>query len=221
MAPARTLPIPRVCCSPGFSRCILATSSMILRVIRLNLCPMSEQRKIGWISGSSMAPSDSGAISMYTRRWLTSRDTQIHACAWSCLAPFSKTPDWPNACFTCSSRRRKGGVQMTWADFYLICFFLGFALSLLSLVGSLHLHIPHFDFHIGGDHGHGLHGDASHTGEASRINFGTIAAFLAWFGGTGYVLARFSSFWSLLALGMACVSGLIGAAIVFFFLARI
>ena len=110
---------------------------------------------------------------------------------------------------------------MTWADFYLICFFLGFALSLLSLVGSLHLHIPHFDFHIGGDHGHGLHGDASHTGEASRINFGTIAAFLAWFGGTGYVLARFSSFWSLLALGMACVSGLIGAAIVFFFLARI
>lgn len=111
---------------------------------------------------------------------------------------------------------------MTWADFYLICFFLGFALSLLSLVGSLHLHIPHFDFHIGGDHGHGLHhGDAGHTGEASRINFGTVAAFLAWFGGTGYVLARFSSFWSLLALGIACTSGLVGAAIVFFFLAKI
>jgi membrane protein implicated in regulation of membrane protease activity len=110
---------------------------------------------------------------------------------------------------------------MTWADFYLICFFLGFALSLLSLVGSLHLHIPHFDFHIGGDHGHGLHGDAGHTGEASRINFGTVAAFLAWFGGTGYVLARFSSFWSLLALGIASASGLVGAVIVFFFLAKI
>jgi membrane protein implicated in regulation of membrane protease activity len=109
---------------------------------------------------------------------------------------------------------------MTWANFYLICFFLGFALSLLSLVGSLHLHIPHFDFHIGGDHGlH--HGDAGHHGEASRINFGTVAAFLAWFGDTGYVLARFSSFWSLLALTLACASGLVGAAIVFFFLAKV
>jgi membrane protein implicated in regulation of membrane protease activity len=111
---------------------------------------------------------------------------------------------------------------MTWADFYLICFFLGFVLSLLSLVGSLHLHIPHFDFHIGGDHGHGLHhGDAGHNGEASRINFGTVAAFLAWFGGTGYVLARFSGFWSLLALAVASASGLVGAAIVFFFLAKV
>ena len=111
---------------------------------------------------------------------------------------------------------------MTWANFYLICFFLGFVLSLLSLVGSLHLHIPHFDFNIGGDHGHGLHhGDAGHHGEASRINFGTVAAFLAWFGGTGYVLARFSGFWSLLALAVACASGLVGAAIVFFFLAKV
>jgi membrane protein implicated in regulation of membrane protease activity len=108
---------------------------------------------------------------------------------------------------------------MTWSDFYLICFFLGFVLSLLSLLGSLHLDLPHFDFHIGGDHAHAPHGlDASH---APRINFGTIAAFLAWFGGTGYVLARFSSFWSLLALGIACMSGLVGAAVVFFFLAKV
>jgi membrane protein implicated in regulation of membrane protease activity len=109
---------------------------------------------------------------------------------------------------------------MTWANFYLICFLLGFALSLLSLVGSLHLHLPHFDFHIGGD-AHAPHTDGGHTGETSRINFGTVAAFLAWFGGTGYVLARFSSFWSLLALGLACASGLVGAAIVFFFLAKV
>jgi membrane protein implicated in regulation of membrane protease activity len=110
---------------------------------------------------------------------------------------------------------------MTWTNFYLICFFLGFALSLLSLVGSLHLHLPHFDFHIGGDHAGAPHTDAGHTGEPSRINFGTVAAFLAWFGGTGYVLARFSSFWSLLALGLACASGLVGAATVFFFLAKV
>jgi membrane protein implicated in regulation of membrane protease activity len=110
---------------------------------------------------------------------------------------------------------------MTWTNFYLLCFFLGFALSLLSLLGSLHVHLPHFDFHIGGDYGHAPHTPGGHTGEASRINFGTVAAFLAWFGGTGYVLARFSSFWSLLALGLASASGLVGAAIVFFFLAKV
>ena len=110
---------------------------------------------------------------------------------------------------------------MTWTNFYLLCFFLGFVLSLLSLLGSLHLHLPHFDFHIGGDYGDAPHPHGGHTSEASRINFGTVAAFLAWFGGTGYVLARFSSFWSLLALGLASASGLVGAAIVFFFLAKV
>jgi membrane protein implicated in regulation of membrane protease activity len=110
---------------------------------------------------------------------------------------------------------------MTWADFYLVCFFLGFALSLLSIVGGLHLDLPHFDFHIGGDHAHAPQSGGEHAGEASRINFGTVAAFLAWFGGTGYMLARFSSFWSLIALGLASASGLVGAAIVFFFLAKV
>jgi hypothetical protein len=110
---------------------------------------------------------------------------------------------------------------MTWADFYLICFFLGFVLSLLSLLGSVHLDLPHFDFHLGGDHVHGHHPGGADASTAPRINFGTISAFLAWFGGTGYVLARFSSFWALLALGIACVSGLVGAAIVFYFLAKI
>jgi membrane protein implicated in regulation of membrane protease activity len=110
---------------------------------------------------------------------------------------------------------------MTWADFYLICFFLGFALSLLSLLGSLHLHLPHLDLHIGGHHAHAPHMGGGHTGEIAPINFGTVAAFLAWFGGTGYLLARFSSFWFLLGFGIACASGLIGAAIVFFFLAKV
>jgi membrane protein implicated in regulation of membrane protease activity len=110
---------------------------------------------------------------------------------------------------------------MTWADFYLICFFLGFALSALSLFGSFHIDLPHFDFHVGGDHAHGHHAGVGDSTHAPRINFGTISAFLAWFGGTGYLLARFSGFWSVLALGLAFVSGLIGATIVFYFLAKI
>jgi membrane protein implicated in regulation of membrane protease activity len=108
---------------------------------------------------------------------------------------------------------------MSWADFYLLCFVLGFVLSVISLLGSLDLHLPHFHLHLGGSHGHTLHG-AGHGGEVAPINFGTIAAFLAWFGGTGYLFARFSTFWFVVALGIAGVSGLIGAAAVFFFLAK-
>ena len=37
---------------------------------------------------------------------------------------------------------------MTLADFYLVCFVVGFFLSLLMfLAGGLHLHIPHFHGH--------------------------------------------------------------------------
>jgi membrane protein implicated in regulation of membrane protease activity len=108
---------------------------------------------------------------------------------------------------------------MTWSDFYLICFALGFILSLLSFLGSAHLHLPHIDFHIGG-HAHAPHAGGG-AGEITLINFGTVSAFLAWFGGAGYLLTRFYSFWFLIAFGLACLSGLVGAALIFFFLAKV
>src|SRR5260370_2534989 len=99
---------------------------------------------------------------------------------------------------------------MTWEAFYLCCFLIGFALSLLSfLSGAMHLHLPH------GLHGHASHGAiarGSGRGAQSPLNFGTIAAFLAWFGGTGYLLTRYSSILALLALAVAFFSGLGGAA---------
>ena len=111
---------------------------------------------------------------------------------------------------------------MTWADFYLICFLVGFGLSFIAAVtGSMHLHLPHLHFHVpdihmpDGDIGHGG------AGEASPFNFGTIAAFMAWFGGTGYLLTRFYSVWFLAALGCATVSGIGGAAMVFWFFAKV
>jgi membrane protein implicated in regulation of membrane protease activity len=112
---------------------------------------------------------------------------------------------------------------MTWADFYLICFLLGLALSLLSvLTGSAHLHLPHV--HV--PHVHVPHVDAPHlhTPDSEGIpwlNFGTMTAFLAWFGGTGYLLERFYAVWFLVALAIAILSGLGGAAIVFWFLAKL
>ena len=58
---------------------------------------------------------------------------------------------------------------MTWADFYLVCFVVGFFLSaLMFLGGGLHLHFPHVHFHA---HGH-IHGHAAsaHGGRGSQIS---------------------------------------------------
>lgn len=101
---------------------------------------------------------------------------------------------------------------MNWLDLYLFCFVVGFALSLLAvLFGSAHLHFPHL---------HATH--MPHTGGALQwFNFGTIAAFLAWFGGIGYMLERYSHIWVGAVLGIAALSGLAAASTIFWFLAKV
>jgi membrane protein implicated in regulation of membrane protease activity len=111
---------------------------------------------------------------------------------------------------------------MNWSELYLVCFLVGFGLSLLSLLaGNAHLHLPHLHLHVqhGGHIGHG-HGGGDGRG-ASWFNLGTLAAFLAWFGGTGYLLEHYYSVWFLLALGIATLSGLGGASVVFWFLSKL
>jgi membrane protein implicated in regulation of membrane protease activity len=112
---------------------------------------------------------------------------------------------------------------MTWANVYLVCFLVGFILSLLSVVsGSLHLpHLPHLDLHHGVPHIHVGHAHGGGHSGVSVINFGTIAAFLAWFGGTGYLLTEYSALWFLTALTVSAASGVAGAALVFWFLAKV
>jgi membrane protein implicated in regulation of membrane protease activity len=108
---------------------------------------------------------------------------------------------------------------MTWADVYLVCFLVGFTLSLFSvLAGSFHVHLPHLDLHHGMPQ---VHAGDGHGVGLSFINFGTIAAFLAWFGGTGYLLAEHSALWFVTALAVSTVSGVAGAALVFWFLAKV
>ena len=118
---------------------------------------------------------------------------------------------------------------MTIADLYLICFVVGFLLSVLSFVfGNLHLHLPHIHFHLGhaphvphapgAPHVGGAHGAG--TAELPIINFGTITAFLAWFGGIGYLLTRYSSWLATISLLVAIFGGMIGAAIVFFMVSK-
>ena len=108
---------------------------------------------------------------------------------------------------------------MTWSTFYLICFLVGFGMSAVSLLsGSIHLHMPHLHFDHGIHLGH-AHNGASHG--ASLFNLGTLAAFLAWFGGTGYLLDHYYGVWFVVALGVATLSGLGGASVVFWFLAKV
>jgi membrane protein implicated in regulation of membrane protease activity len=106
---------------------------------------------------------------------------------------------------------------MTWSNFYLTCFLVGFGLSALALLaGSVHLHLPHLHFH------HGIH--LPHGPRAQSLpwfNFGTLAAFLAWFGGTGYLLEHYYGVWFVAALAFATLSGLAAAAAVFWFLAKV
>ncbi len=99
---------------------------------------------------------------------------------------------------------------MTWPGFFLGCLVFGFMLSALSfLAGSAHIHIHGF---------HGPHGGARGGG---KINFGSIAAFVTWFGGVGYVLTRLFRLGLMLVLAGAVLAGLAGAAIVLWFIAKV
>jgi membrane protein implicated in regulation of membrane protease activity len=122
---------------------------------------------------------------------------------------------------------------MNWEIFYLVCFVVGFAFTALSfLSGTLHFHfhLPHGHFHLGG--AQGGHGAAHHGGGAARAGQGvrggqfpffnpmSIAVFLAWFGGTGYLLVHLRHIWAFAGLALASLAGLAGAGIVFLFVAK-
>ncbi len=112
---------------------------------------------------------------------------------------------------------------MTWADFYLVCFVVGLFLSVVMfLAGGAHL--PHVHVHLPGMHGdfgvgHGA--SAGHGGQIGPINPITLTAFLAWFGGTGYLLSRHSGLAYASALIVAILAGTGGAAIIYLFMAKV
>src|SRR5215469_9737245 len=118
---------------------------------------------------------------------------------------------------------------MTWSDFYLLCFLVGFSLSVLSfLAGAVHLHLPfrmHLPFHGAHlDHGgvvHGAGGSLKGGAHLSWFNVSTLLAFLAWFGGVGYILSKHSHLIALACLLLATLAGLFAGAVVFKFMARV
>src|SRR5260370_22679240 len=109
---------------------------------------------------------------------------------------------------------------MSWFDFYLLCFLVGFSLSVLSfLAGAVLIHLPfkmHLPFH-GTHHGgagasHGGLGSGTHI---SWFNASSAMAFLAWFGGTGYLLTRHSHLFVVVSLFLFTVARLAAGGVVF------
>jgi hypothetical protein len=97
---------------------------------------------------------------------------------------------------------------VNWLDFYLICFAVGGGFSLMALMGNT-FHAPHLHLHHGGGHAGGV------------FNMGTFAAFLLWFGAAGYLITRFETWWFVWGLLFSGLLGLIGASMVFYFIARV
>jgi membrane protein implicated in regulation of membrane protease activity len=112
---------------------------------------------------------------------------------------------------------------MNWETFYLTCFLVGVTLSLLAFVGGS-VHFPHAHFHL--SHGHavpgigGGHAGVSRGPEMPLFNFATVTAFLAWFGGTGYLLTRHSGLLVTVIILLAIAAGVSGSAIVFWFIVK-
>jgi hypothetical protein len=99
---------------------------------------------------------------------------------------------------------------MTWELFFLACFAFGFVFCLAAFLGgSAHFHL-HFH-HVHGPHGHG----------GGHFNFGTIAAFLTWFGGAGYILTNWGGVGLVVVLMLAGLVGFAGAVLLFLFTAKV
>ena len=116
---------------------------------------------------------------------------------------------------------------MTWSDFYLFCFIVGFALSVLSFfAGAVHIHLPftmHLPFHLGhhGGVGGSVRGGLRGGMHVSWFNASTTMAFLAWFGGTGYLLTRHAHVVALASLAISTIAGLVAGTVVFKFMAKL
>jgi hypothetical protein len=127
---------------------------------------------------------------------------------------------------------------VTFSNLYLFCFLVGFTLSVLTfLAGAVHLHLPfrlhlpvhgagagvHGGAHAGTSSSHGVaaKGSSPHGAHVSWFNASTILAFLAWFGGAGYILTRASHLVATVSLGLAILAGLAAGTIVYRFMLKL
>ena len=116
-----------------------------------------------------------------------------------------------------------------WEGFYFACFVAGLLLSVISLVGGM----GHISWHFHGFHlphathvPHGaVHGTSAGNGSnATSVpwwNAFSIMVFLCWFGAAGYLLTRYGTFVAGMVFVIAAACGLVGGALVFWFMAKV
>jgi membrane protein implicated in regulation of membrane protease activity len=112
-----------------------------------------------------------------------------------------------------------------WEGFYFACFIAGLLLSVISLVGGM----GHINWHFHGFHlphathvPHGASGsNGSDSGNVPWWNAFSIMVFLCWFGAAGYLMTRYGTLVAGMVFLLAALCGLIGGALVFFFLAKV
>jgi membrane protein implicated in regulation of membrane protease activity len=107
---------------------------------------------------------------------------------------------------------------MNWPQMFLGCFVVGFVLSAMSFafgIIDMHVHFP-WETHVHIGHAH-----AGHMHGLGPINFATITAFVAWFGGAGYLLTTQFRWLTVPAVVAAVPVGFTGAAIVFLLMTKV
>jgi hypothetical protein len=115
---------------------------------------------------------------------------------------------------------------------FLGAFLFGILFTVISLIlGALDIGLDHGghggDIGHGGDVGHGGHAD--HTGYfghdggdiSSYVNVSTVLAFIAWFGGIGYLARNGAGWTALVSVVLAVFGGLAGAYLIYLVFARI
>lgn len=91
--------------------------------------------------------------------------------------------------------------------------------------GASQAGLNHGEIHAAGHEG--LHGgqdggeDRATDSHVSPVNVSTVMAFLTWFGGAGYILRVYAGVLGVLSVAVATLAGLVGGAVIFFFLVRV
>jgi membrane protein implicated in regulation of membrane protease activity len=108
---------------------------------------------------------------------------------------------------------------MNWPQIFLGCFVVGFVLSAMSFafgVIDMHVHFPwEGHVHVGGGP------ESAQFHAMGPINFATVTAFIAWFGGAGYLLTTQFKWLTVPALVAAVPVGFTGSATVFLLMAKV
>jgi hypothetical protein len=112
------------------------------------------------------------------------------------------------------------------ASFYLAVFVIGFVLTVITFLTGVAGHsFGHVgDFGHGGDVGQGVDSgpaQGDHGLKTPFINFGTVTAFMTWFGGIGVLMTAYSNIVAAASIVVAALAGLAGAGIIFVFMAKV